>query len=271
MGHDGEAADGPPEAVNGELQVRPAVSREELAEAYHLVYTTYLRRGYIGPNPARVRISSYNAFPSSVTFVAALRSHVIATVSLVPDTPVGLPMDEIYHDELQACRDAGRTVAEVTMLADRRFELRRSLPMLLRLMKLVFDHATLVLHANDLCITINPRHDSFYRRYLLFQGLGEQKSYPSVRDNPALAQRLDLDTVRQTCEGNERLLRHFYQNRTPVDLLTERYRMSPEDLRYFFVEQTSAFSESPADLIACLRGHYPDCPWEEWTAPSPDR
>ncbi len=269
MRHDGEAADGPPEAVNGELQVRPAVSREELAEAYHLVYSTYLRRGYIGPNPARVRLSVHNAFPSSVTFVAALRGDIIATVSLIPDTPVGLPMDEIYHDELQERRDAGKTLAEVTMLADRRFELRRSLPMLLRLMKLVFDHATLVLHANDLCITINPRHDSFYRRYLLFQGLGEQKSYPSVRNNPALAQRLDLDTVREACEGNERLLRHFYQNRTPMDRLTDRYLMSPEDLHYFFVEQTPTFRESPADLITCLRAYYPDCPWDDWATPLP--
>lgn len=264
MTQEGSAPGGAPEAANGQIRVGPAASREELEQAYRLVYSTYLRRGYIGPNRARIRLSVFNAFPAAITFVGVLRSEVIATMSLLPDTPAGLPMDEIYHEELQECRDVGRKLTEVTMLADRRFEMRRSLPMLLSLMKLVFDYATLVLGASDLCITINPRHDTFYSRYLLFTELGGLRSYPSVRNNPALARRLDLDHVREACEGNERLLRHFYQNRTPLERFQDRYRMTPTDLAYFFAELMPIFRDAPHQVTDCLRRHYPDCPWEQW-------
>ncbi|NIM71012.1 MAG: hypothetical protein GTO48_11300, partial [Xanthomonadales bacterium] len=76
---------------------------------------------------------------------------------------------EIYHEEVQPLRRRGRRLTEATMLADRRRQIRRALPMLMQLMKRVFDQATLMLHADDLCITINPRHETYYERYLLFE------------------------------------------------------------------------------------------------------
>ena len=247
--------------------VAPAACRSELEQAYRLVYTSYLQRGYIEPNPTGIRLSIFNAFPTTVTFVSVLEGTVIATVSLVADTPVGLPMDEIYHDEVQALRDQGRKLAEVTMLADRRRELHRALPMLLFMMKRVFDYATLVLKANDLCITINPRHEDYYEQYLLFRPLGGLRTYPSVRNNPALAKRLDLDNVREMCEGNQGLIDQFFTDRTPLEVLKRGYRMQPQDLGYFFTELTGLFRGAPSDVIDCLRSHCPECSWAEWTSP----
>ena len=246
------------------IEVRPASSPEELEAAYGLVYRSYLRRSYMEPNPNRIRFTVFNAFPRAATFVGVLRDQVIATVSLVPDTPAGLPMDEVYHDELQNLRDRGRRVAEVTMLADRRMEIQHTLPMLLSLMKLLFDYAALFIKSTDLCITINPRHDKFYRRYLLFTQLGGLRPHPGVRDNPAVARRLDLECVRQRCEGNSLLLRLFYRDRTPLPLFEERYRMTQQDLRRFLVELSSALRQASAGAIEYLRGQYPECPWDEW-------
>ncbi len=251
-------------AFNSDLSIRPSVSRDELEQAYRLVYLSFRQRDYIEESASRLRLSVFNALPETVTFVADLRDAIIATVTLVPDTSIGLPMDEIYHDEVQALRDQGRRLAEVTMLADRRHEIRRALPVVMQLMKRVFDYATLVLNANDLCITINPRHETYYRRFLLFQALGDLKTYPSVRNNPALARRLDLDTVREACEGNERLLDHFYTNRTPLEMLHGHYAMTAEDIEYFFVEHTQLLRRMPAEHVAYLRRLFPDCPWERW-------
>jgi hypothetical protein len=243
--------------------IRPAASRDELEQAYRLVYNSYLQRGYIPPSPAGVRLTVFNAFPETVTFVSVLDELVVATVSVVPDTPVGLPMDEIYSAELRELRDAGRRLAEVTMLADRRRQIQRALPMLRRLMKSVFDYATLVLGASDLCITINPRHRMYYERFL-FRSLGPLRSYPSVLQNPALARRLNLETAQQECQGNEELLEHFFRHRTPMGLLTNKHRMTADDLRHFFVELTPAFRDAPDQVIAHLRTCYPTCPWDEW-------
>ncbi len=246
---------------NAELAIRPALSRVELESAYELVYQNYRSRDYIPPNTSGLRLTIFNAFPTTVTFVGVIHGEVIATVSLIPDTPVGLPMDEIYHDEVQALRDSGRRLIEVTMLADRRLSVTRSLAMVLALMKLVFDYATLSLKATDLCITVNPHHDKFYHEYLLFTPLGGLRAYPSVSGNPAIARRLDLVRVEEECQGRPVLLHRFYEDRTPLSLFEERYRMSAADLRYFFMERTQIFHESPAYMLNRLRDCYPDFKW----------
>ena len=244
--------------------VRPAASRDELEQAYRLVYHSYLQRAYVNRDPSEIRLSIFNAFPGAITFVGAMAEEVISTVSLVPDTPVGMPMDEIFHHELQTLRANGRRLAEVTMLADRRAEFRRTLPMLLQLMKLVFDYATLVLKANDLCITINPRHAKFYKRYLLFDPMGGPKSYPSVRNNPALAERLNLDDARAACDGHDNLQKQFLENRTSIALFENRYRMTCNDLHYFCIEVAPVLRNAQRAAVGHLRRVRPECPWDAW-------
>lgn len=263
MGQSNAAARVPQPPHSDGLTVRPAASRQELEDAYSLVYTSYRRRGYLPEHPEQIRLTVFNAFPTTTTFVAVLRQEVIATASLVLDTPVGLPMDEIYHDELEPLRQRGRKLTEATMLADRRRQLRRALPMLMQLMKRVFDQATLMLDADDMCISINPRHETYYERYLLFEPLGELRMYPSVCDNPALAKRLNLNTVRQRCEGNEKLLRQFFTNRTPLDMLHDAYRLTVADLHYFFEERTDIFRQVSWPFIEALRRARPDYPWDD--------
>jgi len=248
---------------NDAIEVRPAADREELENAYHLVYQSYLRRGYIAPNPRQLRMTLFNAIPETITFVSLHRQEIIATVSLIPDSPAGLPMDEIYLDEVESLRSKGHRLAEVTMLADRRVEIRRTLPVLLSLMKLVFDYARLVLKLNDLCITINPRHSNFYKRYLLFDNLGQLRTYPTVRDNPAIACRLDLDNVRAKCEGHPLLIRLFFEELTPRALFEQRYRMSAADVRYF-AELIPIIPQTPDALVSHVRTCYPELPWEKW-------
>jgi hypothetical protein len=261
MSKDSAARDEANRLGKGDLEIRPVLDRAEMESAYELVYQNYRSREYIPPNSSGLRFTVFNAFPSTVTFVGVIHGEVIATVSLIPDTPVGLPMDEIYHDEVQALRDAGRRLIEVTMLADRRLSIQRSLAMVLALMKLVFDYATLSLKATDLCITVNPHHDRFYHEYLLFTPLGGLRAYPSVSGNPAIARRLDLVRVEEECQGRPVLVHRFLQDRTPASLFEQRYRMSAADLRYFFMERTQILQESPAYILDRLRDCYPDFDW----------
>ncbi len=249
----------------GDLCARPVRSRQELEEAGRLVYHSYRARGYIDPHPHRVRLTIFNAFPTTVTFVSVLRGSPVASVTVVEDTPVGLPMDEIYHEELEDLRRQGRKLAEATMFADRRREkFRRTLPMLLLLMKRAFDYCSLVIDADDFCITVNPRHESFYQRQLLFKPLGPHRSYPSVRGNPAVAKRLDLNSIREECRGNRRLWQQFFESRTPLPLLKEGYRLSCSDLRYLFLELTDIFQNASPEEIDAVSSFYPQCPWDRW-------
>ncbi len=248
-----------------EMEARPARSRHEIEQAYRLVYENYRRRDYIPENESGLRVSVFNAFPGTVTFVSVLRSEVISTITLVEDTEIGLPMDAIYREELRPLREAGRGIAEATMFADRRKkDSRRTLPMLLLLMKRVFDYCLLVAGISDICITVNPRHETFYERRLMFEPLGGLKSYPSVQDAPAVAKRLNLDTGEQVASEHEDLWNLFFEDRTDPALLRDRYRFDCDDLHYFFVEQASVLDNCRASEVAALRRCYPDCPWEQW-------
>ena len=246
------------------IAVRPAASRAGLEEAFRLVYRSYLARGYVAAYPSEIRLTIHNALPETITFVGTLRREVVATVTLVPDSGLGLPMDAIYREELNALRREGRRLCEVSMLADRRIEIKRTLPMLIALMKLVFDYATEVLRHTDLCITINPRHDAFYKRYLRFTDLASERSYPSVQGHPALGRRLDLVNAKEAVKGMAFLGHTFFENRTPRDLFDRRYIMSCDDLDYFFVKLTRTFQEAPHDAIEFLKTRRPDCPWNRW-------
>ena len=248
-----------------DLVVRPAESREELEHAYRRVYWSYRHRAYIEENSSRMRVSAFNAFPDTVTFVSILRDEVIASVTVVADTGAGLPMDEVYRKELDELRAQNRKLVEATMFADRRNrDFRRSVPMLLLMMKYVFDYCCFVAKANDICITINPRHEDFYQGYLAFKTLGPQRQYPSVLNNPAIGKRLDLDTVEEDCRDKEHLQELFFTDRIPTEKLKKRYDMDCDDLDYFFVDLTNSFAEASDESIRCGQDHYPKSPWQRW-------
>ena len=247
------------------LLIKPASSREELEHAYRRVYWSYRHRAYIEEHPSRMRLSVFNAFPTTVTFVSIMDKEVIASITVVPDTEVGLPMDEIYRPELDELRAHGRKLVEATMFADRRNrDFRRSIPMLLLMMKYVFDHCCKITNADDICITINPRHEDFYQEYLPFTTLGPQRSYPSVQDHPAIAKRLNLNTVEEACADKEYLQELFLQDHIPAPRLEKQYDLTCKDLYDLFVNLTDAFKDAPPEAIRSLRNHYPKCNWEGW-------
>jgi hypothetical protein len=254
-------------AVNQRLKtpvVRPARNREELEQAYRLVYSTYKEKGYLAEHPSGMRTTVYNAFPDTVTFVGKVGKKVVATATLFADTEMGLPMGELYGRELAALRKDGRKLVEVGMHANVHTDVPGQRPLFLRLMKQLFDYARLILQADDICITSHPEHARFFERFLLFEPLGGEKTYASVQGNPAVAQRLNLRTAIRRYSKNARLRKIFVDSPTPVRDLAHRHRMRAEDLEYFFVQKTSIFRNAPASHIELLRQMYPECPWKRW-------
>ena len=87
-------------SIFSRIEYRVARSRDELAQAFHLVYEEYLKQGYIHEHPSKMRLSLHNLVPETTTFIAKVDSTVVATATVIPDSPLGLPMDELYREEL---------------------------------------------------------------------------------------------------------------------------------------------------------------------------
>lgn len=248
------------------LIYRIARSRKELEGAFSLVYKEYLQRGYIPKHyKSKLRLSLYNALPSTTTFVAKQGRRVVATVTLIPDSPIGLPMDKIYKEEVDALRKKGRRVAEVSQLSiDSRlfpqgwfsmFNFSK-LIFIFRLFKIVLDYALYIEKLNDICIAINPKHQYLYK-FLGFEKLAGLKYYGSVNRAPAIAKRLNLDTVEERTRHRGGLYKIFFGHKTDPIVFKDKFNLSTSDLEYFFLKKSDIFKKATKKQLDYIKNCYP--------------
>ncbi|MEA1950843.1 MAG: hypothetical protein U9N87_05630, partial [Planctomycetota bacterium] len=70
----------------------------------------------------------------------------------------------------------------------------RSFPVFLRLCRFTAQYAWHI-GVHQLLVAVHPRHARFYKRFMDFEPIGEQRSYPSVRNHPAIAMMLDMQRL----------------------------------------------------------------------------
>jgi len=251
---------------NKKIVYRVARTRDELEQAFALVYKEYRCRGFIPKYyKSKLRMSLYNALPSTTTFVALQGGKVVGTVTLIPDSPLGLPMDKIYKEEVDGLRKKGRRVAEVSQLAtDNRLFPKKwfsmfnfsKLMFVLRLFKIVLDYGMRVEKLNDFCIAINPKHQYLYK-FLEFESLGDLKYYGSVNRAPAIAKRLDLDKAEEHTRSRKGLYRIFFSRNTEPSVFKGKYRLAASDLKYFFVKKSDILKKASKEQLKYIRSRYP--------------
>ena len=165
------------------LTLRMAVTEEDRLKAWHLAYEEYLACGYTQPSEVERRYSLHDALPETGTFLVEDHGTLVGTITAFPDSPLGLPADEIYLAEIDAVRQAGRRLAEIGRLTIRS-EYAKHRKILLKILEVPFLYARGVLGATDVVITVNPKHESFYRRMMLFDLAAGERELASVCGAP---------------------------------------------------------------------------------------
>jgi hypothetical protein len=244
-----------------------ATDRNALEQSLRLQHDQYVAQGYMDPHPSGWRLNLHNALPTTRVFVARDQDRVVGTMTLIEDSRLGLPMDEIYVDELQGLRNQQRVLAEVSGLALHPDYQIAGIPILLRLIRMLVLYASEIAHLSDLCIAINPRHAAFYQKAFHFRPIGGLKQYGKVNGAPAVALRLDL-TLAQTligelCGGHPVIgevysflfgPRHLEPAMTRLAAdMTEAASQLSEQLVYFFSRHeawATASSDDRAELLA---------------------
>ncbi len=190
--------------ASSEIQYRLATTRADREKAFRLVHRAYVRAGLTLPNPYGMHVTPYQLLRSTEIFIAEIKEEVISTLSLVIDAEMGLPMEELYPEEVKGLRERGIRVAEVSCLADRRGDIRRTFQIFVKLCRLMAQRAR-QWDVQQLLIIVHPRHARFYQRYMYFEPIAGQKSHPKVLGNPAVALALDFekaDRERPPCYDN---------------------------------------------------------------------
>ncbi len=169
-----------------------AVTAEDFGDAFRLVHDQYVARGYIRPDPSGRRVGRHHALSTTRVFIGRAEGRVVATVSVIPDSPIGLPCDDLYRAELAPMRARGEALAEVSALAIDEAYRDVGLLVVRSLVQMIAVYASRIADLDTLCIAVNPRHVRFYEALLRFERFGETKPYGAVSGAPAVALRLDL-------------------------------------------------------------------------------
>lgn len=244
-----------------------AETRDELEQAYGLVHNVYVQEGYADPNDSGIRVNLRYALPTTTTFVGKQGNRVVMTMTLIGDTPLGLPMDMIFSQELYELRSKGRYIAEVGAFASDPDFRRRQQMAAFYTNKIMWTYAVRHLGVDDLVIAVNPKHEWIYKHLLLFESIAGLRLYNYVKDAPAIAMRLDLQTViacwqrwfgDQPPEKN--LLRFFVDDdpeRVQLPETEEPYNVWNEELfSYFFVQRTDPRRDGAGSLLDLYRMMY---------------
>ena len=247
------------------VEFRVVHDAHELKSALGLVYREYLKRSYTKPNPAHMKLSIYQALPSTATFVAVhRRAGIIGTMSLIVDSPLGLPMDEAYKSDLDRLRANGSRLAEATMLALNTdlfgggvftmFHAKKLL-LTLRLFKVMFDYLRACTDVQELVACFNPKHQILYD-FLQLKPLGGLKSYTSANGNPAIAGHLNIAQTQHQATTHV-AYRLFYGKTPSPRAFARKLVLSPEELRELFVDTLPLFASASPTELRHIQGCYP--------------
>lgn len=254
----------------GPMRFGLAYDTEALDRAFRLVHDQYVWRGYMKPHPSRRRIGLHQALPFNKIFVAQVATSVTGTVTLIEDSTIGLPMDEIYREELAAVREEARRIAEVSALAMDPHTRAQGMGIVMRLLRMLLLYAAEVARLDDLFLAVNPRHVEFYEKFFNCRPFATLKQYGKVNGAPAVALRLDLHFVRDlitetqtagvpACERHEFL--YGMQNYRDVMLQLRQdlpqARLTPDQFEYFFAEH-EALTAAPLASQAFVRSFFPN-------------
>ncbi len=247
-------------------RVEFATKKEHFEAAFKLVYREYLKKGYCSSNPSEMRITVYSALPDTAAFCLWRQNTLLGTASLIIDSPVGLPIESTYSNEIKTLRLQGRKLSEVSLLALNSDVISKGIkPLyfaerlrhLYHLFKPIFWYARKSAECTDMCIAINPVHKMLYSS-LYFEQFGEERVYESVNKNPSIAMRLNFDQIEERCQKRTPgLYKLFLGNPLEMKKISEIFRWNEDDFNYFFNEKDFLTKAKP-EQIGYLAQIYPN-------------
>lgn len=194
------------------LECKIAYSISERLGAFSLISEAYTAAGLDNLSETNLRITPYHLLSSTIVFIAKLDGHIVMTVSLIQDSHLGLPMDSIYSEELEARRNSGMKLAEVGCLAARK-DLRNSVDIFIELGKLLVQFA-LYRGLDALVIAVHPKHKRFYEKIFAFRQFGLVKTYPTVENKPAVGMELNFKIMHRT---RQKLYQYMIEDKLPTE------------------------------------------------------
>ncbi len=253
-----------PDVDMNQVVFKLAETREELEGAFAILHDSYVGVGLMKQVPSGLRVTPYHALNSSVTLIGKVDSEIVATLTIIMDSKLGLPSDNFI--DLSKLRQGGNRLAEISALAIKKEYRGR---MLFHLLKYMYEWCTNYLSINHLIATLTTDTKAFelYESILFFKKIENkiEANYAFSNFRPVIAEHLNLDEARGLFEnhyshkkGAKNLYSFFVEQKSPNFQFPDRSYftinypvMNSENFSYFFTEKTTALSDmSEKELLA---------------------
>jgi hypothetical protein len=190
-------------------------------------------------NRQKMRVTPYQLLPTTSVMVARYANQIISTLSLIEDGELGLPMEQTFAEEVRESRQRGYLLAEASCLADRRSEIKKYLPVFVRLCRLMIQSAR-NRAIDQVLIAVHPQHVRFYTQFLAFEQIADERPYPAVQNHSAVALSLDLKRLEIDRPAN---YERFFT--VPIDAEQLKFQPMSASERSHFLR----FAENPSIRI----------------------
>lgn len=240
-----------------EIVLKQAETEEEIRQALKLVHDSYVELDYIDANEAELRFSKYHALPTTVILVAKWEDEVIGTLSIIPDSALGLPAETTWS--LAKYREQGKVMAEISSLCIKKdFRMRRG-RLLMPLCKLMYLYCTKILKLDGIVIATTLEVEPFYTDVLLFETVVAKtgQEHQMVKGNPSSCCYLDFGETlvpryRKAYAGKDQrsdLHNFFMVSRTPNIQLP----MPKHCIQSYMVKKNSSQAQIIRDHAALVK------------------
>ena len=254
---------------DGQWRILVANTRELREKAFRLVYDVYIREGYelrFG-RESGLWCTIHHLHPATAIFLAEKEGRLTGSVTVMPDSRLGLPTDRIFPEPLADLRKAGRRLSEISSLVVT--EEPGGIPpeLAMHLYRLAHLASLRLLKSTDIVASVMERHRDFYSRFLLFDEVSEAPRLSPKTGQQVAYARLNLETMKERyreryarAKGRRNLYRWFFQNEDEPDMVDwlrrSRSPMTTEDLYYFGAKKTNILAKAGHDVIAILEEEY---------------
>jgi hypothetical protein len=181
------------QASTPQLSYCRAAETFEFEGAFRCLYASYHKRGLAPRINHEMRVTRYHLLPTTSVFVARRGKEIVGTLSMVEDSPLGVPMRVVFDRQIDELAGRRASIVEATCLAVRGTG-GSDVEVVHRLMGLLAQSAYRR-NIERVVIAVHPRHVAFYERSAAFRVFAPSTPYPSVGGKLAVGMELNLMTL----------------------------------------------------------------------------
>lgn len=259
-------------SMPSEFEIKIAETEKEYEQAFKLVHNSYVEFNLAKDNPSRLRVTKYNALPTTVTLIIKDRTKdlVVATMSIIVDTKLGLPLESLW--EIHKLRSKFSRIAEISALAIHEDYRSQRGKLLLPLCKYMFEVCSSYLNLDGIVIAIHPNAKLFYRGLFLFEYISKKiMTYDFVEGAKAVGLFLNVTDIQQRAfktfrkKPNKYNIFHYvFEHKFSDNFVYPEKKfnqmtlkpLSPYILDYFFNIKTNTFSSMDTEDLKFLKKLY---------------